>query len=393
MKDTIKEMIESWGIANRIVAITTDNAANIKNAVKLLNEEFYIEKPLIRIPCFAHTLNLVVQNSIIRISDTVRKVKSIVELFHISPGALEKLRERQSQFNEPYIIPRNDCITRWNSTFDMLESIVRIKSSLIATLTYSYPKYTLTEGDMKIMENTVMVLMLFKRITEILSGDSYITSSQVIVHIDQLQTHCNTMLTLDLPASVKHLTRSLAQEISIRFGKLENQDEFSFATILDPRFKTHGFNNKHAAKEAIRKIKELILSDNDSHHNPGMGPSIIVENRGLPNAKKDHDGWSYFDAKVKDLKCDPNAKSSCQELLHYLSIPLLERDDDPLKWWESNKHIYPSLIQYVRKYHCIVASSVPSERVFSKAGQMIVPKRNQIGGAQLNKILFLNMNF
>lgn len=371
------------------MAITTDKAANIESAVKLLNEEFYIEKPLVRIPCFARTLNSVIQNSIGKISNTVSRVQAIVQSFHISPGALGKLRERQSEFNEPYIIPKNDCTTRWNSTFDMLESIVSIKSSFMATLTSSSdPEHTLSEGDMEVTENTVLVLGLFKRITEMLSDDdSYITSSQVIVHMDQLKTHCTAMLELDLPASVQRLTQSLSQDISTRFGAFEKQEHFSLATILDPRFKTYGFNNEHAAEEATRKLKEIISSDE--------GSSVIVENGGPPNAKEgeQHDGWAYFDAKVKDLKCVSNENSCCQELKHYLSAPLLRRDEDPLQWWKSNEDIYPSLIQYVRKYHCVVASSVPAERVLSKAGQIVVTQRNQFGGTKLNEMLFLNMNF
>lgn len=40
----------------------------------------------------------------------------------------------------------------------------------------------------------------------------------------------------------------------------------------------------------------------------------------------------------------------------------------------------------------IPASSVPCERVFSKAGYVETSKRNRLKGSKLNKILFIKQN-
>lgn len=69
----------------------SDNAANITAAIRLGQWR--------SIGCFAHSLNLIVQSGLNEVSDTVAKVKRIVEYFHKSTQGLRKLQEAQSQMN------------------------------------------------------------------------------------------------------------------------------------------------------------------------------------------------------------------------------------------------------------------------------------------------------
>jgi len=57
--------------------------------------------------------------------------------------------------------------------------------------------------------------------------------------------------------------------------------------------------------------------------------------------------------------------------------------------WENTKTIYPELYKLARKYLCISATSVPSERLFSKAGATVSQSRNRLLGSTLSKLLFL----
>jgi len=43
-------------------------------------------------------------------------------------------------------------------------------------------------------------------------------------------------------------------------------------------------------------------------------------------------------------------------------------DDDLFKWWRENAINYPDLAKLARILHCIPATSISSERLFSKAG-------------------------
>ena len=70
--------MDIWKIREKVVAIVTDNAPNIVNAVE--------KQPKIRhIPCFAHTLNLVVQKAIDesqQLEKIREKVREAVAYFH-----------------------------------------------------------------------------------------------------------------------------------------------------------------------------------------------------------------------------------------------------------------------------------------------------------------------
>lgn len=51
------------------------------------------------------------------------------------------------------------------------------------------------------------------------------------------------------------------------------------------------------------------------------------------------------------------------------------------------------LREIANKYLCIPATSVPSERIFSKAGDIMTTKRNRLKDKYLNILLFLKQNF
>lgn len=72
--------------------------------------------------------------------------------------------------------------------------------------------------------------------------------------------------------------------------------------------------------------------------------------------------------------------------------PLIQRSADPLLWWKENKNVYPRLFEIMKKRFCILATSVPCERIFSKAGQTITEKRNRLDHKNFEKMIFLNFN-
>lgn len=65
--------IDEFGLHYKIVAIVSDNAANIRAAVRICGWR--------NLPCFAHSINLIVQKGVESIKETKTTVKSIIELF------------------------------------------------------------------------------------------------------------------------------------------------------------------------------------------------------------------------------------------------------------------------------------------------------------------------
>lgn len=77
------------------------------------------------------------------------------------------------------------------------------------------------------------------------------------------------------------------------------------------------------------------------------------------------------------------------ELSLYLRTPPTGHlDDKPLSIWEELKETYPTLYKVMPQYMSTVATSVPSERLFSK-GLVLNQQRNRLKGKLLSQILFL----
>lgn len=77
------------------------------------------------------------------------------------------------------------------------------------------------------------------------------------------------------------------------------------------------------------------------------------------------------------------------ELKHYLSQPTIPLSDNILKYWDIVCNMYPYLKKIVQPYLSLVATSDPSERLFSKAGNIMSAKRNRLEGEKLQQLLFL----
>lgn len=82
--------------------------------------------------------------------------------------------------------------------------------------------------------------------------------------------------------------------------------------------------------------------------------------------------WELLDTEVKEKRNVRSATANASvETTRYLTEPNIPRNEDPLLYWAKHKHVYPHLYVLARNLLCIPASSVPCERVFSKAGEVI----------------------
>lgn len=73
----------------------------------------------------------------------------------------------------------------------------------------------------------------------------------------------------------------------------------------------------------------------------------------------------------------------------YMELSYLERKLNLLEFWRDRKQIYSDLYEMSLKYLSISATSVSSERVFSKAGLCNL-RHNRLKPKKVNQILFLN---
>lgn len=78
----------------------------------------------------------------------------------------------------------------------------------------------------------------------------------------------------------------------------------------------------------------------------------------------------------------------CLEIKSYINSNVISFKHDPIIYWQSQtNHI---LKEIALKYLSIIGTSVPSKRLFSKAGLIMTETRNRLQGKRLSKLLFLN---
>jgi len=81
------------------------------------------------------------------------------------------------------------------------------------------------------------------------------------------------------------------------------------------------------------------------------------------------------------------------ELTRYKSMAPLLVTGNPISWWRDNAHSFPSLSQIARKYLAAPASSVPSERMFSSAGNFASKQRARLDPDALEREVLLHHFF
>lgn len=117
-----------------------------------------------------------------------------------------------------------------------------------------------------------------------------------------------------------------------------------------------------------------------------------------PNKKRKKSALSsLFGNTFKVADSQHNVKSvlalAKDEVTKYMAEPGLDIDANPLLWWKENTIFFPLLSSLVTRYLCIPGTSVPSERVFSTAGDIVTAQRSTLKGKHVDMLIFLKKNF
>ncbi|XP_064488570.1 E3 SUMO-protein ligase ZBED1-like [Ornithodoros turicata] len=178
----LKRILAEWGIFEKVTAIVSDNAANVTAAVRLCGWR--------HLPCFAHSLNLVVQSGVQEMGAVHSKVKAIVQYFKRSPHAAAKLQGMQRQIGLPELKLKQDVPTRWNSTCDMFMRMLKIKDAVLATLPLvNCDTHAPTTNEWDAIQKVCDVLQPLIQVTEEVSSEKAVTVSKVPLLSRALQKH------------------------------------------------------------------------------------------------------------------------------------------------------------------------------------------------------------
>lgn len=373
----------------KITNTTSDIAANVQKALEDSN--------LPHEKCFAHQINLVVTKSLDSTKgfpEVKEKVARIVKYIRHSPKGKENFQAAQKTVGfastKELIL---DVATRWNSTFSMLERAFELKTAInLFVSQYPMPDdvQPLNSYDWACVESIMGILKPFYELTVELSSEKHASLSKVVPVCKLLFKFYSTKVAKTSATTVEQeLCQHILGQLKHRFQSVEFNHILSLATLLDPRFKQHAFTNPERVAKTMQYLKEEIVSSltvqgHDVHQHP-------VEQA----TEKQDSIWSNWDKLVSKSNPKENVSAMADiEIRRYLNLQCLDRQIDVLKWWNSDgKAAFPSLERIAKKYLSIPATSVPSERLFSTAGDIISAKRNRLDDESARMLIFLHANF
>lgn len=382
LKRLLGDVLEYWGIQQSSVkGCVTDGGADIKKA---MSEMF----PGLHVPCFAHLVNNVGEDTTKLVEELTtlnNTVKRLVTWFRYRVDASRELKKEQEKKG---LIPKRlvqECITRWNTKYEMMERYLELQNDVsIVLFKRTDGPDILNVAERGELREIVRLLKPLKEVTQDISGQKYITLSLVLP-----LTHCmksyiqGVQTTTDVGRALK---KQLLQSISTRLETLEKVPLIAMATILDPRFKKMYFQNPMNALHAIDDINKRLKATSRSRRE-------VVPEPMEPMEPEVPDLWTYHEKKCaqenKKLDGPDDRRNLCIDLTQYLSRENLDRHTDVLEYWKHQEQNCPALAKVALDILAIPGAAVPVERLFSAAHGIMEPTRNRLTPDHLERLLFL----
>lgn len=196
--------------------------ANLDEALSLFREKTSI---LNGIRCAAHTLQLVL-NVAMRETDYVKKLiakcREIVKTL-LTPSMLNLIR--QQKLKQPKI----DCLTRWSSTFYMLERLVELKHFYSSMISFMPASCTMTDSDWLNLDGILRILRHFESATKKLQADNF-TVADFYCTWQELKMEMQSL------SGVEFVDKILAQ-MEIRESDMMRNGIVYSCVFMDPRYR------------------------------------------------------------------------------------------------------------------------------------------------------------
>ena len=168
IKESLSETLLHWNLdESNQVGITTDSGSNVKCACQLLKWW--------RLSCFGHNLNLTVDKGLndSHVSRVLRLCKSIVASFSRSWKKQRDLAVAQEQKQLPLHKLKADVVTRWGSSYKMVERLVEQMEAVRVVLASDRRSSHLIPSwqDCDVLDSITGALKSLKEMTDALSGE------------------------------------------------------------------------------------------------------------------------------------------------------------------------------------------------------------------------------
>ncbi|KAL6613903.1 hypothetical protein ACP70R_036173 [Stipagrostis hirtigluma subsp. patula] len=402
MFNAVLKSMQEWNIEDKLFAITLDNASNNNAMMKLLKDNLKEKNMLLgngrllHQRCAAHVLNLICQAGFKSVNPIVHKVRESVKYIRGSQSRLQKFEEIVVQLGmTDEKRPSLDVCTRWNSTYTMLHTSLKLRKAF-ESLKLQDPQYTdlPTDEEWERVDLVRKLLEKFFTATKVVSGTLYPTSN---LFFDEIW---DVKVALD-KAAIDTSDPDIDEVISYMKKKLNKYWKLSWLplsipVLLDPRFKytyiefrlKQAFGNEADMKlEMVRKAFLNLFKSYSQLNTAGQEVTQqVAAVQVLSEAEGRYADWDSH------MSLRANSESEVpSELENYMKkLPIRRGGEfDILSWWRSNALEYPILSQMARDILVVPASSVASESAFSTGDRVISDFRSRLAPETVEALICL----
>lgn len=373
---------------------TTENAESYDDLHATFNTALINMSPVLKgLRCAAHSLQLAVHDFL--------KLKSPTKVIAASRKLVAKLRTPNLRYvleGKQLKPPPPDVLTRWNSTFDMISSLLNLKDCCQELKTNGILKnVAITENAWKELEGLVKILEPAKIATVALQRES-ITGGEFYEQWSKMKLLVQNQGTV--------MSKKFLDYLNIREKPILTSEVFA-AMFVDPRYK-----NLLTQQQSIVAIQEVIavarriLQLRESNHS--SSDLIVPENTHATSGV----GEILSEPKDVDLEFEmmlsqadqarPSAPDTTnetnlnllkQEIETYKKFPrVTDRHIDIFKWWWQRHDLSELFKESAAVILSVPVTQVSVERLFSGLHFILSDARGRLSQDSVDNLLFLRVN-
>lgn len=232
----IRDILVKFGIADKVVGITVDNAANMAVCARNLD--------IMHLPCFAHSMNISASKLYNETIFTrwLARIRSIVLWFKRVHLAGVVLKEKLQNLELPNHNVVLDVKTRWNSMYLMVERFAEIYPGLssacrdprLKTRAEKEKVEKITDADLEKGEEFIQTMKILYTSTKAISTDKLPTVGQVLPTWNKLKEGFD--IKEDDSQFKKLIKRTVWRDMQKRYQEPTVTEFLEEAAALDPRF-------------------------------------------------------------------------------------------------------------------------------------------------------------
>jgi hypothetical protein len=274
----------------------------------------------------------------------------------------------------------------------MIDRFLYLRRALERLFTFSRDNklepFILNDEEWELLTRLHTILKIFVKPTEHLSGSKYPTLHLQLPYYSILLRQLSQFVTEEEernngnPSTLSRACDDGWEILNEYWKKTDDQTALVLSMILDPRCKLNGLERLGWTPAQVRKAKGIFERiyrhryEKESHDVPLAEPAAQARGRGR--------GRTQSPALLDDVQVDPfqqlfgpepGAREPARqrsETAQWLEEPPEPWNVDGIEWWKLYGQRYPrGLADMARDYLSIPASSVPAERLFSRAGSSL----------------------